>query len=86
MLQQQRSVVATDTVQHTSLQYFLSGSSQKRNLLTLTLERQKSTGHSDAKTMQASQGRKAGDDREGSTKEMLRGRGWGGRCTEGDEE
>ena len=86
MLQQQRWVVATDTVQHTSLQYFLSGSSQK-SFLTLTLKRQKSTGHSDTRTMRASQGRKAGDDREeGSTKGMLRGRGGGGRCAEGDEE
>ena len=87
MLQQQRWVVATDTVQHTSLQYFLSGSSQKRSFLTLTLKRQKSTGHSDARTMRASQGRKAGDDREeGSTEGMLRGRGGGGRWAEGDEE
>ena len=54
---------------------------------TLTLKRQKSTGHCDARTMRASQGRKAGDDREeGSTEEMLSGRGGGGRCVEGDEE
>ena len=54
---------------------------------TLTLKRQKSTGHCDARTMRASQGRKAGDDREeGSTEEMLWGRGGGGRCVEGDEE
>ena len=35
--------------------------------------------------MQASQGRKAGGDgEEGSTEGMLRGRGGGGRCAEGD--
>jgi len=34
--------------------------------------------------MRASQGRKAGDDREeGSTEGMLRGRGGGGRCAKG---
>ena len=51
---------------------------KKKSLLTLALKKQKSTGHSDARTMQASPGRKAGDDREeGSTEGMLRGRGEG---------
>ena len=54
-------------------------------MLILALKRQKFTGHSDARTMQASQGRKAGDDREeGSTEGMLRGRDGGGRCADGD--
>ena len=55
-------------------------------MLTLALKKQKSTGHSDTRTMHASQRRKAGVDREeGSTEGMLRGRGGGGRCAEGDE-
>ena len=42
-------------------------------MLTLALKRQKSTGHSDTRTMRTSEGRKAGDDREeGSTEGMLR--------------
>ena len=57
---------------------------KKKSFLTLALKRQKSTGHSDGRTMQASQGRKAGGQgEEGSTEGMLRGRRGGGRC-EGD--
>ena len=54
--------------------------------MTPALKRQKPTVHSDGRTMQASQGRKAGGYGEGgSTEGMLRGRRGGGRCAEGDE-
>ena len=53
------------------------------SLLTPALRRQKTTGHSDARTIQASQGRQAGDGREeGCTEGMVRGRGGRGRCAE----
>ena len=59
---------------------------KKKSLLTLALKKWKSTGHRDARTMHASQRRKAGDDREdGSTEGMLRGWGRGGRYAEEDE-
>ena len=49
---------------------------KKKSFLTVALKRQKSTGHSDGRTMRASPGRKAGGDgEEGSTEGMLRGRG-----------
>ena len=74
------------TVQHTKPTIFSIWIFAKNKiLLSRALKRQKSTGHSDGRTMQASQGRKAGGHgEEGSTEGMLRGRGGGGRCAEGD--
>ena len=65
--------------------FYLDLCKKKKKLLSLALNRQKPTGHSDGKTMQASQGRKAGGDgEEGSTEGMLRGSGGQGGCAEGD--
>ena len=74
------------TVQHTKPTIFsIWVFAKNKILLSPTLKRQKSTEHSDGKTMQASQGRKAGGDgKEGSIDGMLRGRDGGGRCAEGD--
>ena len=65
--------------------FYLDLCKKAKILLSPALKRQKSTGHSDGRTMQASQGRKAGGHgEEGSTEGMLRGRDGGGRCAEGD--
>ena len=74
------------TVQHTKPTIFSIWIFAKNKiLLSRALKRQKSIGHSDGRTMQASQGRKAGGYGEGgSTEGMLRGRRGGGRCAEGD--
>ena len=75
----------TDAVQHPIFSIWIF--TKKKSLLIPALKREKFTGHSDTRTMHASQRRKAGVDREeGSTEGMLRGRGGGGRCAEGDEE
>ena len=74
-----------DSTAHKAYNIFIWIFAKKKSLLTLALKRQKSTGHSDGRTMQASQGRKAGGEgEEWSTEGMLRGRGGGGGCAEGD--
>ena len=72
------------SIAHKAYNFYL-GLCKKQNFTESCPKETEPTGHSDGRTMQASQGRKAGGDgEEGSTEGMLRGRGRGGRCAEGD--